>query len=70
MFKRQRQQQQEKFTLVEVLVAILRVTFLIRVTMQSLVLAALFKSRAQQSSQATAWIEEAVESVMITRGNF
>ncbi|MBW4641190.1 MAG: type II secretion system GspH family protein [Gloeocapsa sp. UFS-A4-WI-NPMV-4B04] len=63
MLKPKLPQQNEGFTLVEVLVAILITTIFVAVTMQSMVLAAVFKARARQFSEATTWIQEDLENV-------
>lgn len=55
--------QDQGFTLVEVLVAILITTVFVAVAMQAVVIAAVFKARAKQFSEATNWIQEDVESV-------
>lgn len=57
------QDQDQGFTLVEVLVAILITTVFVAVAMQAVVIAAVFKARAKQFSEATNWIQEDVESV-------
>jgi prepilin-type N-terminal cleavage/methylation domain-containing protein len=56
-------QQERGFTLVEVLVAILIATIFTLAAMQALVVAAVFKVRAQQFAKATAWIQEELETV-------
>jgi len=56
-------EQERGFTLVEVLVAILIATIFTLAAMQALVVAAVFKVRAQQFVQATAWIQEELETV-------
>lgn len=63
MFKPKLPQQEQGFTLVEVLVAILITTLFVAVSMQAMVLAAVFKSRAQEFAQATTWIQEDLENV-------
>ncbi|AFZ12587.1 hypothetical protein Cri9333_1700 [Crinalium epipsammum PCC 9333] len=51
------------FTLVEILAAILLLTFFLSVTMQAMVIAAMFKVKAKRYNVATAWIQEDLESV-------
>lgn len=63
MFKPKLPQQEQGFTLVEVLVAILITTLFVAVSMQAMVLAAVFKTRAQQYAEATTWIQEDLENV-------
>lgn len=63
MFKPQSPQQEQGFTLVEVLVAILITTLFVGVTMQSMVIAAIFKARAKQFTEATIWIQKDLENV-------
>lgn len=63
MFKQKLLQQEQGFTLVEVLVSILIVTVFIGVSMQAMVIAAVFKARAKQYSEATTWIQEDLENV-------
>lgn len=63
MFKSKLPQQEQGFTLVEVLVAILITTLFVGVAMQSMVIAAVFKARAQEFSEATTWIQQDVEDV-------
>jgi prepilin-type N-terminal cleavage/methylation domain-containing protein len=58
------------FTLVEVLVAILITTLFISVAMQGIVIAALFKAKAQESSEATTWIQEDLENVKYNAATF
>ncbi len=59
-------QQEQGFTLVEVLVSILITTTFVATAMQAMVLAAVFKSRAKQYSEATTWIQEDLENVRHT----
>lgn len=63
MFKPKLPQQEQGFTLVEVLVAILITTLFVVVAMQSMVIAAIFKAKAQEYSEATTWIQEDLENV-------
>lgn len=63
MFKPKLPQQEQGFTLVEVLVAILITTIFVAVSMQAMVLAAVFKARAQEYAEATTWIQEDLENV-------
>lgn len=64
------QEQEQGFTLVEVLVAILMTTLFVGVAMQSMVIAAVFKARAQEFSEATTWIQEDLEYVKYKAANF
>lgn len=63
MFKPKLPQQEQGFTLVEVLVAILVTTIFVAVSMQAIVLAAVFKTRAQEYAEATTWIQQDLENV-------
>lgn len=62
-FKKRYHQQEQGFTLIEVLVAILIITIFITTAMQAVVIAAIFKARAQEYAEATAWIQEDLESM-------
>jgi prepilin-type N-terminal cleavage/methylation domain-containing protein len=70
MFKPKLPQQEQGFTLVEVLVAILITTLFVSVAMQSMVIAAVFKARAQEFSEATSWIQEGLEDVNYKAATF
>lgn len=63
MFKLKTPQREQGFTLVEVLIAILITTLFVAVSMQAMVFAAVFKARAQQTAEATTWIQEDLEKV-------
>lgn len=63
MFKSKLPQQNQGFTLVEVLVAILITTVFVAVAMQAIAIAAVFKARAKQYTEATNWIQEDLENV-------
>lgn len=63
MFKLKLPKQEEGFTLVEVLVAILITTLFTATSMQAMVFAAIFRTRAQESAEATTWIQEDLENV-------
>lgn len=63
MFKPKLLKQEQGFTLVEVLVAILITTLFVSVAMQGMVIAAIFKAKAQEYSEATTWIQEDLENV-------
>jgi len=63
MFKQKLLREEQGFTLVEVLVSILIVTVFVGVSMQAMVIAAVFKARAKQHSEATTWIQEDLENV-------
>lgn len=69
MFKQKSLQQEQGFTLVEVLVAILITTLFVAVSMQAMVFAAVFKARAQESAEATNWIQEDLENVKYQAAN-
>lgn len=69
MFKPKLQQQQG-FTLIEVLVAILLMTVFVAVAMQTMVLAAVFKARAREFTEATTWIQADLEDVYFKAANF
>lgn len=62
MFKPKLQQQEQGFTLVEVLVAILITVAFTAVALQVMVFAAVFKARARQYAEATMWIQEDLEN--------
>lgn len=55
--------QQQGFTLVEVLVAILISTLFVAIGMQAIVFSTVLRIRAQQIAQATDWIQEDLEAV-------
>jgi len=55
--------QDQGFTLFEVLISILIVTIFIAVASQALLLAAIFKSRAEQRNEAATWIQKDLENV-------
>lgn len=63
MLKQKFPQSEQGFALVEVLVAILITTLFVAVSMQAMVIAAVFKSRAQEFTEATTWIQEDLENV-------
>ncbi len=68
MFNFKLPQPEQGFTLVEVLVAILITTIFVSIAMQSMVIAAVFKARARQFSEATTWIQEDLENVRFQAG--
>jgi prepilin-type N-terminal cleavage/methylation domain-containing protein len=68
MFKSKLPQQEQGFTLVEVLIAILITTIFISIAMQAMVIAAVFKVRARQVAEATTWIQEDLENVRFQAG--
>jgi prepilin-type N-terminal cleavage/methylation domain-containing protein len=70
LFKPKVAQPEQGFTLVEVLVAILIATIFVTVTMQMMVIAAIFKARAQEYAEATTWIQEDLEKVKYQAANF
>lgn len=63
MFKPKLPQQEQGFALVEVLVAILITTLFVAISMQAMAIAAVFKARAQEFTEATTWIQEDIENV-------
>ncbi len=63
MFKPKLSKQEQGFTLIEVLIAILITTLFITIAMQAVVIAAVFKARAKQFAEATNWIQQDLESV-------
>ena len=63
MLKQKLPQQEQGFTLVEVLVAILIITLFVTTAMQAVVIAATFKARARELAEATIWIQEDLETV-------
>lgn len=56
-------QKDRGFTIVEVLVAILIASLFVGVAMQAVVVAALFRAKAQEFTAATNWIQEDLEQV-------
>jgi len=54
---------QRGFTLVEVFASILIATLFVATALEAMVIAALFKAKAQQYAEATTWIQEDLESV-------
>lgn len=69
MFKPKSPKKEQGFTLVEVLVAILIATIFVTVTMQMMVIATVFKAKAQENTEATNWIQEDLENVRYQAGN-
>jgi prepilin-type N-terminal cleavage/methylation domain-containing protein len=63
MLKPKLPKKEQGFTLVEVLVAILIATIFITVTMQMMVIATVFKVKAQENTEATNWIQGDLENV-------
>lgn len=70
MFKPKFPQQEQGFTLIEVLVAILLVIFFVAAAMQGMLSAAIFKARAQQYAEATNWIQADLENVKYQAASF
>ena len=62
MLKPKLRQQEQGFTLLEVIVAILIATVFVTITMQAMVMAALLKTRAKEYSEAIAWVQEDLEA--------
>jgi prepilin-type N-terminal cleavage/methylation domain-containing protein len=56
-------QSETGFTLAEVLISLLIVSIFVMVTLEALMLAAIFKTRAEQYDQAYTWIQEDLELV-------
>lgn len=65
MFKKKFLKAEQGFTVIEALFAILIATIFITVAMQMMAIAAIFKARAQQNAEATAWIQEDLENVKL-----
>lgn len=63
-------QQEQGFTLVEVLVAVLIVSILITTSMQAMIYSTVFKIRARQYTEATTWIQENLEFVKYQASNY
>lgn len=63
MLKPKLPQQEQGFTLVEVLVSILIATVFVATAMQAMVVATLFKAKARQYAEATTWIQEDLENI-------
>jgi type II secretory pathway pseudopilin PulG len=70
VFKPKLPKPEQGFTIFEVLIAILIATIFVAVTMQMMVVAALFKVRAQEYAEATAWIQEDLEDVKYQASSF
>lgn len=68
MFKPKLAKKEQGFTLIEVLIAILIATIFITVAMQMMVIAAVFKVKAQENAEATNWIQEDLENVKYQAG--
>jgi prepilin-type N-terminal cleavage/methylation domain-containing protein len=69
MFKPKLLQQEQGFTLVEVLVAILITTLFVAIAMEGMVIATIFKVKAQENAEATTWIQEDLENVKYQAAN-
>lgn len=63
MLKPKLSQQEQGFSLVEVLVAIVIATIFVTTALQAMVIAALFKAKAQEYSEATTWIQNDLEDL-------
>ncbi|MBV8885913.1 MAG: hypothetical protein JO235_18225, partial [Chroococcidiopsidaceae cyanobacterium CP_BM_RX_35] len=70
MFKPKLPQQEQGFTLIMVLAAILIALLSVTFAMQMLAIAALFKARAQGYAEATTWIQADLENVKAQAANF
>lgn len=60
--KLRRQQQEQGFTLVEVLVAIVLTIVFVMIALEAVVIATVFKVRARRVAEATTWIQQDLES--------
>ena len=69
-FKKKLPQREQGFTLAEVLIAIIITTLFVGVTMQGMVIAVLFRVKAQEYTEATSWIQEDLEDVKYKADNF
>jgi prepilin-type N-terminal cleavage/methylation domain-containing protein len=58
------------FALIEVLVAMMVASIFVAVTMQTIVAAAYFRSRAEQFDEAANWIQEDLETVIKRAGHY
>jgi Tfp pilus assembly protein PilV len=63
MFKKKLAKPEQGFTIIEVLTAILIAIVFVTVAMQMTVIATMFRVRAQESAEATTWIQEDLEDV-------
>lgn len=63
MLQQKLPQQEQGFTLAEVLIAILIASLFVAAAMQAMVVATVFKVRAQEYSEATNWIQQDLEVV-------
>ncbi|MDV2992078.1 MAG: hypothetical protein N4J56_001732 [Chroococcidiopsis sp. SAG 2025] len=63
MFKRKLPNPEHGFTMLEVLVAIVVAVIFVSVAIQMMVLATVFKVRAQEYTEATNWIQEDLENI-------
>ena len=57
---------QQGFTIIEVLVSMLIIVMFIAIAMQLIVIASIFKARAEQYDRAVVWIQEDLESAIAT----
>jgi prepilin-type N-terminal cleavage/methylation domain-containing protein len=62
--------QKTGFALIEVLVAIMVSSIFVAITMQAIVAAAFFRSRAEQFDEGVNWIQEDLESVIKRAGQY
>lgn len=69
-FKCKPLQQDQGFTLVEVLVSILIATIFVATALQGMVIASLFKARAQEYTEATTWVQEDLESLRFSASQY
>lgn len=61
---------EQGFTLVEVLIAILIIVLFVGVAMQGMMVAVIFKAKAQEYAEATTWIQEDLETVKYIASKF
>lgn len=70
MFKPKLSQQEQGFTLVEVLAAIVIATVFVATALQAIVIAAIFQARAQESTDAATWIREDLENLRFSASTY
>ncbi|MBE9018092.1 prepilin-type N-terminal cleavage/methylation domain-containing protein [Chroococcidiopsidales cyanobacterium LEGE 13417] len=70
MFKKKPAKPEQGFTIIEVLIAILIALVFVTVAMQMVVIATMFRVRAQESAEATTWIQEDLEDIKYQAANY
>ena len=66
---RSRKSRQQGFTLIEVLVSMLIIVTFIAIALNLIVIAAIFKARAEQYDRAVVWIQEDLkQAIFIAQG--